>query len=136
MRLLIFLLALLAFAPSVRAQSAMGNVPIPPDLSQIGFTATTADQTVAGSSGTGIVRTFIWIFNYAPPDVNNSTLWVTFGKACASGVSAVNGAIQIPAGDDRVFGGARSQVSAQNVPQSSIHVCTSTGTAVGGVIIQ
>lgn len=133
MKWLLFILLSLMPA-SALAQTVMGNVPMPPNFTQGGFTAAASDQAIVPAPPNGVVWTFIWIFNYGPPDYNsNATLWVTFNKPCTPGAG---GAIQIPPGDDRVFGGVRAQASAQNVPQASIHVCTSASTAIGGYLIQ
>lgn len=137
-QLFLTLIAMLVLAAPAAAQTAMGVVPMVPNAwSMTGFTATPTSQVTVPAASTGptsvVVRTFIWIYNYAQPDYNNATLWVTFGKSCEAGVG---GAIQITAGDSQVFGGVRSQGSAQNVPQTSINVCTATGQAVGGVSVQ
>lgn len=139
-RLILLALLIGCFAARADAQQAMGQVPVPPiGVTQIGFTATTADQTIVSAAPQGVVWTWIWIYNYGPSDnTSNTTLWVTFGQTCSAtgGVGGANGAIQIQPGNDKVFGGVRTQQGAQNVPQSSIHICTASGTAVGGIMYQ
>jgi hypothetical protein len=131
-RLLLFLF--LCWPAAAFAQGSMSQVPIPPVTSQIGFTATSSDQTVVSATVQGVVRTILTIQNYGSPDYpSNATIWVTFGQPCVAGQ---NGALQIVQGGQQTFGGVRAQNSAQNVPQESVHVCTSSSTAVGSIIVQ
>ena len=85
-RLILLALLFVSFAARADAQTAMGNVPVPPiGVTQAGFTATTADQTIVSATPQGVVWTWIWIYNYGPPDnTSNTTLWVTFGQACSA----------------------------------------------------
>jgi hypothetical protein len=133
--LTIILLALLIAAPAW-AQQSIPNAPVPPVLTTIGLTATTTSNStvVLPSTVNGQTRTFLFIYNYATQDYgSNQTMWVAFGAICSTGS---HGELEVLPGGSFVYGGQRSLNWAQNVPQGFVTICTSSGTAVGGLQVQ